>query len=82
MTGHFSNTDLRDVVDICCRYELQLSQNKKIKTRTLLLTIKLTFKKIMLLLSNFDRILMTIATKKIRKSGNQMLVQNYFFHEI
>jgi hypothetical protein len=27
VTGHFSNTDLRDVVDICCRYELQLTQN-------------------------------------------------------
>jgi hypothetical protein len=50
VTGHFSNTDLRDV-------ELQLSQNKKIKTRTLLLMIKLTFKKMMLLLSYFDGIL-------------------------
>ena len=27
VTGHFSNTDLRDVVDICCRYGLQLTQN-------------------------------------------------------
>jgi hypothetical protein len=55
---------------------------KKIKTWTLLLTIKLTFKKMMLLLSYFDGILTTIATKKIRKSGTQRLVQNSFVHEI
>ena len=58
VTGHFSNTDLRDVVDKCCRYELQRTQNKKIRARTLLLAIKLMFKKMMLLLSNFDGILM------------------------
>ena len=36
----------------------------------------------MLLLSIFDGIFMTIATKKIRKSGNQRLIQNSFVHEI
>jgi hypothetical protein len=44
VTSHFSSTNLRDVVDICCRYELQLTQNYKFKTQTLLLTIKLMFK--------------------------------------
>jgi len=33
-------------------------------------------------LTEFWRNLMTIATKKIRKSGNQRLVQNSFVHEI
>ena len=56
--------------------------NNSIYIYTILLAIKLTFKKMMLLLSIFDGIFMTIATKKIRKFGKQRLVQNSFVYEI